>query len=178
MNDPVKELPDVVRACAETYEATKIANYLDTYFTENAFILHPLINQPARVHGKEYLKGIYKVYRIFLINNQVRFHAVTFNENKTQAALEFTERLEPRFLPAGLFVFHIKCLSRLDLEKSSDGKYRITRQDDQFVSDLNVLGILPFNQILVSMITFMKSFAGFWVAIIGKYLLEKEFFGA
>lgn len=177
MNDPVKELPEVVRACVETYEATEIAKHIDTYFTQDAFILHPFINQPARVHGKEYLKGIYKVFRSLSVNNQVSFHAVMFNEDKTQAAIEVTERLESRFLPRGSFILHIKFLTRLDLEKSGDGKYRITRQDDNFVSDLAMSGILPFNPIFVATITFIKSFLGYWVAIIGRFLLEKKIFG-
>ncbi|KAH9821865.1 hypothetical protein DFH28DRAFT_1187312 [Melampsora americana] len=177
MNDPVKELPDVVRTCVERYESTNISEYIDTYFTEDSFISHSILNQPSRVHGKEYLKGIYKVFRLISINDQVKFHAVMFNEDKTRAAIELTERVQPRFLPPGLFIFHIKFISRIDLERSKDGKYRITRQDDKFVSDLYMTGILPFNLIFVFTINFIKSFLGFWVAIIGKYLLEKGLFG-
>ncbi|EGG08405.1 uncharacterized protein MELLADRAFT_105052 [Melampsora larici-populina 98AG31] len=144
MNNPVKELTEVVRSITEPYEASEIIKNVDKYFTEDAYILHPIINQALRFRGKENLKGIYKFFRVMTINNKIEFDAVMFNQDHTKATLELTEELEIRLLPRGIWPRRIKFLIRVDLEKSpTDSKYRIKRQNDNFVSDIASSGVLP-----------------------------------
>ncbi|EFP85745.2 uncharacterized protein PGTG_11074 [Puccinia graminis f. sp. tritici CRL 75-36-700-3] len=61
MEDPVKELPEVVRKITEPYAATEIVHNVDKYFTDDAYLLYPMINQPHTKNGKSSLKGIYKL---------------------------------------------------------------------------------------------------------------------
>ncbi|KAG0141078.1 hypothetical protein CROQUDRAFT_68680 [Cronartium quercuum f. sp. fusiforme G11] len=176
MEHPVKELAEVVRSITEPYEASVLAMNIDKYFTNDAFILHPFLNQPNKLHGKENLKGIYKIFRVFTINNKIDFHALMFNEDKTQAAIELTERLELRFLPRGLFPQSLRFIIRVDLKKESDDKYKIYRQNDNFISDLATSGVLPL-PIIVSIISFLKLFIGYLACIIGRFLLRNNLLG-
>ncbi|KAG0141080.1 hypothetical protein CROQUDRAFT_664311 [Cronartium quercuum f. sp. fusiforme G11] len=176
MEDPVKELAEVVRSITEPYEASVLAKNVDKYFSDNAILLHPFLNQPNRLRSKENIKGIYKIFRVFTINNKIDFHAVMFNEDKTQAAIELTEYLELRLFPRGLFPQHLRFIIRVDLQRDEDSKYRIYRQSDNFVSDLATAGFLPL-PITVAIISYIKLLIGFLVCIIGRFLLKNRLLG-
>ncbi|MBW0511224.1 hypothetical protein O181_050939 [Austropuccinia psidii MF-1] len=177
MDDPVKEIRDVVRSITEPYEAAEIIENIDKYFTHDAFILHPLINQPQFARGKEYLKGIYKWFRTGCLNNKITFHAVMFNEDLTQCAIELTEYVEYRpfplrFLQPGNFRF----LVRVDLRLEPDGKYRIWRQHDIVFSDLGWTGLSLFPGSIWLSDT-IKGLGGYFTAKAGLFLLRKGWGG-
>ncbi|KAA1087871.1 hypothetical protein PGTUg99_019593 [Puccinia graminis f. sp. tritici] len=83
-----------------------------------------MINQPHTKNGKSSLKGIYKLFRVLTINNQIEFHAVMFSEDKLKATIELSETLQGRFIPVW---FKLRFLSRVDLRQEADGKYRICK---------------------------------------------------
>ncbi|KAA1066685.1 hypothetical protein PGT21_022084 [Puccinia graminis f. sp. tritici] len=177
MDDPVAEIKDVVRSLVEPYEAWVLASNVEKYFTEDAFILHPLLNQTRARGSREHLKGIYKILRVFTINNKIEFHAVMFNEDKTQGAIELTEHLYPRLFPFESMKFSLPLWIRIDLIKDSDGKYRICRQHDMVPTDPGIIS-LPFLSIVAQGFNIVKAFNGMAMGMIGKFLLDRRYLGA
>ncbi|KAI9620068.1 hypothetical protein KEM48_008343 [Puccinia striiformis f. sp. tritici PST-130] len=232
------KLPEVVRMITEPYEATEIVRNVNKYFTEDAYLLYPMVNQPYTKQGKTKLIGLYKLllsktyyygscyhekgyyslvpdlgraYRMLTINNQIEFHAVMFSEDKLKAAigtylicvprslgassmnsrvccrylqrqmsvltivynLELTETLQGRFIPIW---FRLRFISRVDLRKEKDGKYRICKQEDNYPNDLKRAGL----EIIPGLATFLdvcKFLLGLLAASIGNYYLENNLFG-
>ncbi|KAH9808889.1 hypothetical protein DFH28DRAFT_1134648 [Melampsora americana] len=181
MDDPVKEIEDVVRSVTEPYEASVIAANIDKYFTRDAQIFHPFINQPySKENGREDLKGIYKMLRVQTIDNKIDFHAVMFNEDKTRGTIELTEhvtmRLNPFPRPSSSRPA-VRFLVRVDLRKGEDGKYRIYRQEDNFPSDLTQSGFAASIPGLGTLNNLIKSTAGFATAKLGRFFLTYGWFG-
>ena len=173
MDDPVKELADVVRKITEPYSAKEIASNVEQYFTEDAFIMYPMFNQPRTPNGKANLKGIYKLLRVFSVNNKIDFHAVMFSEDRLNATVDLTETLESRFAPCIKAKLHF--ITRVDMRKESDGKYRICRQEDNYPNDLQRSGI-PLFWIPTITATY-KIVAGTIISYVGRFLLEKDWLG-
>ncbi|KAI8453201.1 hypothetical protein BY996DRAFT_6431605 [Phakopsora pachyrhizi] len=180
MEDPAQEIRDVVRSITEPYEASVIAKNIDKYFTEDAYILHPMLNQPRTKNGRQMLKGIYKVLRIFSINNKITFHAVMFNEDKTQGAIELTEDLYPRVPLFGSLRASIPLFVRIDLIKEEDGKFRIWRQHDSLPNDLGMVSLpfIPFFSALVTLINILKAANGVFLGTAGKFFLDRGYLGS
>lgn len=170
----MKELPDVVLSITEPYAATEMTNNIDKYFTEDAFLLYPLLNQPHTKHGRANLKGIYKTFRMFTINNKIMFHAVMFSEDRLNATIDLTESLQVRWLP--IVSLKLRFISRVDLRKESDGKYRICRQEDNYPNDLKRAGIRIVPG-LATITSILKLLAGLLLSTAGMFFLEKGWFG-
>lgn len=173
MDDPVKELANVVRSITEPYTATEIAKNVDKYFTEDAFIMYPMFNQPRTPHGRANLKGIYKLLRVFSVNNKIEFHALMFSEDRLNATVDLTETLEARFIPCLKAKLHF--ITRVDMRKESDGKYRISRQEDNYPNDLKRSGIPLFG--IPTLTATYKIVAGTIISCVGRFLLEKGLLG-
>jgi hypothetical protein len=62
MEDPVQDIRRVVRALCEPRHATKMLEAVDTYFSPDAIIVHPMLNSPAS-QGREGVKAAYKMLR-------------------------------------------------------------------------------------------------------------------
>ncbi|KNE97399.1 hypothetical protein PSTG_09371 [Puccinia striiformis f. sp. tritici PST-78] len=174
------KLPEVVRMITEPYEATEIVRNVNKYFTEDAYLLYPMVNQPYTKQGKTKLIGLYKLFRVLTINNQIEFHAVMFSEDKLKAAIELTETLqELTETLQGRFItiwFRLRFISRVDLRKEKDGKYRICKQEDNYPNDLKRAGL----EIIPGLATFLdicKFLLGLLAASIGNYYLENNLFG-
>ncbi|PLW42408.1 hypothetical protein PCANC_09890 [Puccinia coronata f. sp. avenae] len=173
MDDPVKELADVVRSITEPYTAKEITDNVEKYFTKDAFIQYPMFNQPHTPHGKENLKGLYKLLRVFTINNKIEFHAIMFSQDRLKATVDLSEGVQSRFFPSLHFKVHF--ITRVDLRKEEDGKFRICRQEDNYPNDLKRSGIpIP---ILPTLGATYKIIAGTVVSFVGRFLLEKDWFG-
>lgn len=181
MDDPVKEIKDVVRSITEPYEAGVIVANIDKYFTRDAQIFHPFINQPyGKDNGREDLKGIYKMLRVQTINNKIDFHAVMFNEDKTQGTLELTEHVTMRMNPLSRMSSSqtaVRFLVRIDLRICEDGKYRIYRQEDNFPSDITQSGFAAAIPGLGTLNTMVKTAAGFATSKLGRFFLAYGWFG-
>ncbi|KAI8461276.1 hypothetical protein BY996DRAFT_8384789 [Phakopsora pachyrhizi] len=174
MEDPIHEIEDVIRSITEPYSAQVITQNVEKYFTEDAFILHPLLKQVHTAKGIENLKGIYKMLRVNTINNKLDFHAVMFSQDKLQATIELTERLQYRFLPISRFI-NIRFISRVDLRKESDGKYRIYRQQDNLPTDIHDSQLpLPVLSVISDVI---KYSVGYIAARLGGFFLKNNLFG-
>lgn len=130
-------------------------------------ILHPFLRQPECARGKENLKGIYKMLRVMTINNKITFNAVMFNEDKTQCALDLTEYLETRASVAlGRPGVDVPFLVRVDLRLDSDGKYRISKQIDNFPCFTKKA--LPWYEWMYSN---CMNLSGLWTIGLGRFLL-------
>ncbi|PLW22577.1 hypothetical protein PCANC_04502 [Puccinia coronata f. sp. avenae] len=173
MDDPVKELPEVVRKITEPYAATEIVRNVNKYFTDDAYLLYPMINQPHTKNGKTSLMGIYKLFRVLTINNQIEFHAVMFSEDRLHATIELTETLQGRFIPIWV---KLRFISRVDLRKESDGKYRICKQEDNYPNDLKRAG-LDFIPGLAQLLAIWKLILGLTSATVGNFYLKNAMFG-
>ncbi|KAH9811430.1 hypothetical protein DFH28DRAFT_1179754, partial [Melampsora americana] len=73
----------VVSSINAPYEASVIASNVRKYFTTDATIEHPVLNQPAAISGKDDLEVIYKMLRVIRVNNKIDFHAVMVDEDMT-----------------------------------------------------------------------------------------------
>ncbi|PLW05490.1 hypothetical protein PCANC_04500 [Puccinia coronata f. sp. avenae] len=173
MDDPVKELADVVRSITEPYSAKEIAANVEKYFTEDAFIMYPMFNQPHTPHGKENLKGIYKLLRVFSINNKIEFHAIMFSEDRLKATVDLTEVVQSRLCSSLHAKLHF--ITRVDMRKEEDGKFRICRQEDNYPNDLKRSGIPLL--IIPTLGATYKIIAGTIISFVGRFLLEKDWFG-
>ncbi|KAH9472813.1 hypothetical protein MJO29_001336 [Puccinia striiformis f. sp. tritici] len=173
MDDPVKELKEVIRSITEPFSARDIAKNVDKYFTEDAFIMYPLFNQPQTANSRENLKGIYKLLRVFSYHGKIDFHAVMFSEDRLNATVDLTETIQPRFARCLSFKLHF--ITRVDLRKEDDGKFRIWRQEDNYPNDLKRSQIpIPF---LPTFTAAYKIIAGIIISCVGRFLLEKGWFG-
>ncbi|EGG11320.1 uncharacterized protein MELLADRAFT_90789 [Melampsora larici-populina 98AG31] len=181
MDDPVKEIEDVIRSITEPYEATTLAENIEKYFTRDAQVLHPFINQPySQDNGMEDLKGIYKILRVQSLDNKIEFHAVMFNEDKTEGTIELTEHMTMRMNPIARLTSSraaVRFIVRISLRKCEDGKYRIYRQEDNFPSDLTKSGVATPIPGLGSLNSAIKSFTGFATVKLGRFLLAYGWFG-
>ncbi|PLW55511.1 hypothetical protein PCANC_02092 [Puccinia coronata f. sp. avenae] len=143
MENPRIEIQDVVRSITEPQDPVTVLANIDKYFTEDAYILHPLVNQPEFARGRDNLKAMYFLYRKGSFDNKIHFHAVMFSEDLNQCTLELTQDVR-----AGLHRWismplqSVRFLVRVDLRQEADGKYRICRQHDNFISDLRMSGAM------------------------------------
>lgn len=144
MENPRAEIQDVVRSITEPQDAETVLANIDKYFTEDAYILHPAVNQPEFARGRDNLKALYYVFRKFSFENKIIFHAVMFSEDLTQCTLELTEIVRAGMYPLIGPSQSVRFLVRVDFRREADGKYRICRQHDNFISDIGMSGIRLF----------------------------------
>ncbi|PLW39355.1 hypothetical protein PCASD_05017 [Puccinia coronata f. sp. avenae] len=145
MENPRIEIQDVVRSITEPQDAATVLRNIDKYFTEDAYILHPLVNQPEFARGRENLKALYFIFRKGTFENKIHFHAVMFSEDLTQCTLDLTEDVRPGLHPSIVGPLRsVRFLVRVDLRLEADGKYRICCQHDNFISDITMSGISLF----------------------------------
>ncbi|KAG0144510.1 hypothetical protein CROQUDRAFT_659964 [Cronartium quercuum f. sp. fusiforme G11] len=147
MENPIAEMKDVVRSLVEPDSLQVIANNIDKWFTEDAYIEHPFLNQPHTAHGKDMIKGYYTCLRVFTSHTKTEFHVVMFNEDSTKAFIELTQHTNPcimGFTLGDCFRMHVRFLVIVDLRKGPhDRKFRISRQEDNFPSDFSKAGYPP-----------------------------------
>lgn len=172
MENPRAEIADVVRSITEPQDPETVLKNIDKYFTEDAFILHPLANQPELARGRDNLKALYYMFRNVTKDNKIHFHAVMFSEDLMHCTLDLTEDVKdlksilfPSFSPHPISV---RFLVRVDLRLESDGKYRIWRQHDNFISDLGMSGFKLFPG-AGHISDFLKSSGALFTIAIGRY---------
>jgi len=180
MDDPVKQVRDVVRGVTEPYAAAEIADNIEKYYEVDAGIEHPVLSLPRGKNSRDHLKGIYKLFRVNTINQKIWFHSVMFNEDLTRCSIDLTEDLYFRNNP---LLSSLKISGRLlvilDLKKCDDGKYRITKQHDIPITDISWLGLasLVFPGV-GCLYNLYKESVGVWTGRIGLFLLGRGWLGA
>lgn len=172
MENPVTEVEDVIRSVTEPYRASVLAANVEKYFTEDAVLHHPLLV----TKGREAIKGIYKMVRVQTIDQKIEFHAVMFNEDKTQVTVDLTEHMNGRICSLRSSRVSLRLLVRLHLVQGTDRKYRIRKQEDNFTSEAGVIG-LPFIPGFTTLALPIRVLAGFWMGSLGRFLLSKGWFG-
>lgn len=88
MNNPQEELKTVIRSITEPKSSREILVNVSKYFTDDARIIHPMLNSPARA-GKEGVLAAYKMLRVFTVNNKLTFHTVSFGEVQDVKGVEY-----------------------------------------------------------------------------------------
>lgn len=176
MDNPVKEIEHVIRSITEPYEASIIAANVDKYFTEDAYILHPFLKSNRTSHGRDDLKGIYKMLRVFVVNNKIKFHAVMFSPDGLHGTIELSEYAEPRLSLLKSLTIDVRFITRIDLRQESDGKYRIYRQQDNFPTDLQDSGFMTLPGLKL-MSEVIKYSIGIGASMMGNFLLPRGIFG-
>ncbi|KAH9819225.1 hypothetical protein DFH28DRAFT_68435 [Melampsora americana] len=180
MDDPVKEIRDVVRGVTEPYAASEIARNIEKYYTTDAIIQHPFGELARGPNSRDQLVGLYKIVRMVTIDQQISFHSVMFNEDLTSCAIDLTGEFYFRNIPIiSSKKFKGRLLVILDMKKCQDGKHRISRQSDILISDITFIGlashILPgvgkLNQLIRESTTA-------WAGRIGNLFLSLGWFGA
>jgi len=137
MEKPTDEIREVVKSITQPHDASEIARNVDIYFTDDAYIEHPMLNQPPGT-GKEGLKNIYTMLRCLTMGNRIEFHSVAWGKSDKKddrrAFIELTEHLRLRFFPWP--VLHLRFIVLIDVRHCADGLYRISRQEDNLPTDL------------------------------------------
>ncbi|EGG12733.1 uncharacterized protein MELLADRAFT_70466 [Melampsora larici-populina 98AG31] len=179
MEDPVKEIRDVVRGVTEPYAASEIAKNIEKYYTTDAIIQH-LVGELARgPNSRDQLVGLYKIFRMFTIDQKIWFHSVMFNEDLTSCAIDLTEDFYFRNIPIiRSRIFKGRLLVILDLKKFEDGKYRISRQFDIPISDVTLFGLV--SQILPGVgevSRLVRETTTAWAGKMGNLFLSLGWFG-
>ncbi|WAQ85578.1 hypothetical protein PtA15_6A206 [Puccinia triticina] len=172
MEDPRAEIRDVVRSITEPQDPQTVLKNVDKYFTDDAFILHPMANQPQMARGKDNLKALYYMFRKGTKENKIHFNAVMFSEDLTQCAIDLIEDvkdLKSVLLPGfPVRPLSIRFLVLVDLRLEADGKYRIWRQHDNFISDLGMSGLKIFpGASLISDV--IKASGALFTIVLGRY---------
>lgn len=174
MDDPVKEIEDVVRSLTEPDEARIMAQNVEKYFTRDAYIVYPILKLcKHNPRGRSHLQGLYKWLRVITIHNKIEFHHVMWSEDRLHATIELTEHYEPHLLPS-LAYSKIRFITRIDLRREEDQKYRIYRQQDNYPTDLADLELFPRLGVVSDVI---KYTVGFFASRIGQFFLAKNIFG-
>ncbi|EGG07052.1 uncharacterized protein MELLADRAFT_116341 [Melampsora larici-populina 98AG31] len=174
MDNPVAEVEEVIRSVTEPYPASVLAANVEKYFTEDAVLRHPFLV----AKGREAIKGIYKIVRVQTVNQKIDFHAVMFNEDKTQITIDLTEHMNTRLCSYRCSRVSIRLLVRLHLVQGTDRKYRIRKQEDNFSSDTGVVGILlPFMPGFSLLGSLVRVLIGFGIGKIGRFLLSRGWLG-
>ncbi|KNZ50706.1 hypothetical protein VP01_427g7 [Puccinia sorghi] len=172
MEDPRAEIQDVVRSITEPQDAEIILANIDKYFTEDAYLLHPLVNQPEFARGRDNLKALYYIFRKGTHGNKIIFHAVMFSEDLTQCTLaDLTEIVRAGMYPLIGPSQSIRFLVRVDLRREADEKYRIFCQHDNFITDIGMSGIrlFPGATLLSNIIKASGALCGI---VFGRYLAQ------
>ncbi|TNY23386.1 hypothetical protein DMC30DRAFT_414255 [Rhodotorula diobovata] len=158
MDNPATDVRRVVRELCCPEDANEMLAAVDKYFTEDATFVYPLLNTPPAA-GRDGVKAAYKMLRVLSYGQRFDFHAVAFDritsDNKgverMKGFLDCTEHLKFSFIPLPDRVnptFHLRFLTRVDLVKGSDDKWRIEKQEDSLPSDYASTGlhVLPFDR--------------------------------
>ncbi|KAA1107758.1 hypothetical protein PGTUg99_014114 [Puccinia graminis f. sp. tritici] len=127
MDEPKVEISDVIRETIQSDDPNVTIANLEKYFTEDAHLHFSIFKQPHVARGRQYLKGIYKLFRLVTINNKIEIHSVMFSQDGLLGAIECTQSGQLR-LWSIKSTFKFSCILRLDLRKNRKGKYRIRRQ--------------------------------------------------
>ncbi|EGG12891.1 uncharacterized protein MELLADRAFT_70566 [Melampsora larici-populina 98AG31] len=172
MENPVTDVENVIRSLTEPNKASTMGMNVEKYFTEDAVLYHPFF----RVTGRGGIKGIYKTLRMGTIDQKIEFHAVMFNEDKTQVTVDLTEHMNARGVPQQSGRVGLRLIVRLHLIHDTDGKYRVTKQEDNFSSDSAAIG-LPVMPGLSSMVRVMKMLSGLYIGGLGNFFLSRGWFG-
>jgi len=175
MDDPVAEIRDVIRGVTEPYEASTLAANVEKFYTKDAVFQHPFLTVARSPSSRDAIKGIYKILRIISLNQKIQFHAVMFNEDKTQVAIDLTEHMDGRYTSKSVPTA-LRLIVLLDLVKGADGKYRISRQEDNFPSSTPMLGA-PFIPGLKTLYNAFRHAAGFTSGVFGSFCLARGWFG-
>jgi len=176
MDDPVAEIRDVIRALTEPYKATTLAENVEKFFTKDAILQHPFLTISQDQNSREAIKGVYKILRVNSLDQKIQFHAVMFNEDKTQVAIDLTEHMKSRHrLRSNNMALRLIVL--LDLVKEEDGKYRISRQEDNFPSNIPMFGS-SFIPGLTTIYNTLRCVSGYMTGLVGNFLLPRGWLGA
>ncbi|GAA5885152.1 hypothetical protein JCM3774_006327 [Rhodotorula dairenensis] len=170
MDDPAKDVPRVVRELCEPVDANEMTAAVDKYFADDAVFVYPLLNSPPEV-GRAGVKAAYKMLRVLSYGQSFDFHAVAFDEPYTENGKEYmkgfldcTEHLKIRFFPLPERLnpkFHLRFISRIDVRKGSDGKWYITKQEDNIPTDFGSteLHFLPFDRQISNFLKYLNGCA-------------------
>lgn len=172
MNNPLKEVENVIRSLTEPHKASTMAAAVEKYFTEDAVLYHPFF----RVKGRDGIKGIYKILRMGTVDQKIEFHAVMFNEDKTEATVDLTEHMNARILPQLSQRVGLRLIVRLQLVKGSDSKYWIVKQEDNFSSDAGVIGV-PLMPGFTTVAQLIRVLVGLYIGVLGNFLLSRGWLG-
>ncbi|KAH9820083.1 hypothetical protein DFH28DRAFT_1079945 [Melampsora americana] len=172
MDNPVAEVEDVIRSVTEPYRASTLAANVEKYFAEDAVLHHPFLV----VKGREAIKGIYKILRVQTVDQKIEFHAVMFNEDKTQVTVDLTEHMSTRICSHQCSRVSLRLIVRLHLVQGTDRKYRIRKQEDNFSSEAGVIGI-PFMPGFTTLASLIRVITGFGIGSLGNFLLSRGWFG-
>ncbi|EGG02201.1 uncharacterized protein MELLADRAFT_53440 [Melampsora larici-populina 98AG31] len=172
MENPVTDVENVIRSLTEPNKASTMGMNVEKYFTEDAVLYHPFF----RVTGRGGIKGIYKALRMTSTGQKIEFHAVMFNEDKTQVTIDLTEHMSARGVPQQVGRVGLRLIVRLHLIHDTDGKYRIIKQEDNFSSEADLIG-LPLMSGFGFIASFLRMLSGLYIGGGGNFLLSRGWFG-
>lgn len=173
MQDPVNEIKGVIRSVVEPYQQSIVAENVAKYFTPDATISNPFLNQSKRSRAKKtremHVRSVYEVLRLFSINNRVEFNSVMFDKTKEHCTIELVETMDSILHYTFLSNIKIPALIRLDLTQDRDGKYWICKEQNNLPTDIGMIGMILFPG-LISLGQIIKLTTAIGTGTIGRFL--------
>ncbi|KAF2723710.1 hypothetical protein K431DRAFT_282803 [Polychaeton citri CBS 116435] len=146
MENPVKEIPSIIRNLTETCPSEQEAT-IDTYFTRNAAFVHPFcrtgsFNTPY-VNSRDLIKAIYRWYKILSPRIKLEVHDVAYSSKSDTLYVSISQDFRIWLVP--FYTAPVSLTTVLQLEQSPEtGKYLIREQNDLYQVDQFVRFVLPW----------------------------------
>ncbi|GAA5841432.1 hypothetical protein JCM9279_000652 [Rhodotorula babjevae] len=159
MDNPTTDIRRAVLECTMPSDANEMLAAVDKYFTDDAVFIYPLLNSPPAA-GRDGVKAAYKMLRVLSYGQRFDFHSVAADRiyvekgiEKQKLTLDLSEHLKFSFIPLPDRLnptFTLRFLTRLDLVKGEDDKWRIEKQEDSLANSGH--HVLPFDREIINLV--------------------------
>ncbi|KAK9767053.1 hypothetical protein K7432_003407 [Basidiobolus ranarum] len=157
MEDPIKELPLVIRNALGTVKSQIQRETLEMIFIDESEFVHPLIHILPGPGSKERVIQAYRFWKGCTWEDIPEIQEVWFDPGLCKAMMKLTQTVRPIHMP--LIQSEIRLTVLLDFEKSQ-GKYRIKKQED-FIPFEDLLNLfLPGSRFVLERVKRLGSYAG------------------
>ncbi|ORX81461.1 hypothetical protein K493DRAFT_342371 [Basidiobolus meristosporus CBS 931.73] len=157
MDDPVKELPLLVKNALGTVKPQIQRETLERVFCEHSEFVHPVIHILPGPGSKERIIQAYRCWKGLTWEDIPEVQEIWFDAGLSKAMMKLTQTVRPIHMP--LIQVEIRLTVLLDFDKSF-GKYRIKKQEDfvPFEDLVNIL--LPGSGFLIERAKRLGSYMG------------------
>ncbi|KAI9833735.1 MAG: hypothetical protein M1819_003468 [Sarea resinae] len=134
MEDPVKEVPDVIKHLTQTPPSVQRAT-IETYFTPSASFTHPLCRTGSfansTVNSRWFIWMIYRWYKIMSPRIELEVSSVAYDAQTLRLYVSLSQIFRIFIFP--WFRAHVELVTVLQLTRDKPtGKYLISSQNDLY----------------------------------------------
>ncbi|CEH13503.1 hypothetical protein CBOM_01423 [Ceraceosorus bombacis] len=159
MQDPAREVKNVVKGLIEAPTAAAQSKVLKTYFAPDASFDHPLCAVASSPNSRD--GGVLPIYQWLrcMFTPHIDVHSVALDKDNNKLYIDATQTLVPSIsLLAAIRAPACRLIVVLFLQRGADGRFYIKRQEDyyepQVLPGLIFPGLSPLIQIVKLIIGF------------------------